>query len=241
MHITASELRSYYAGLILSDGRIDNGVKKRAFVQASINKDFIDSIENYTIKNTNFKTKVRLKPAYKDKNGTKHKDSWHITVGANPYFAKLYHYFYNDYGVKRPISESISWLNSPQAWANMYASDGYICRVGIRDNYVTDCRVDFCTDAFSKSNVEKLAEQFSKTFDAKTSILRRKINGKVMYRVRVAKADAQRFFLQIDPYVPASMKYKLYMRFDEPQKWLSPEYIEFCESLKAQGLEEKLV
>ena len=222
--ITATELRAFYTGLILSDGSIDKGVRNRAMTLKTINEDFAQYIIDFTRMYTNFPNKSVYKPARISPDGVNHKEHWAVSIGACPYFAKLYHYFYNDYRIKRLTPQCVSWLNTTQAWANFYMSDGYVCNVGKNSGFIRDCRVDFCTDNFTEEETIKLAKQFSNFFNAKTTIVRRKKNDMTMFRFRVSVYDAQDFLVNIDPYVVPSMKYKLIMGYSKPRKWFTKEY-----------------
>lgn len=241
MHKSHSEIRSFYTGLILSDGSIDKGTQNRSFGLSSINKDFVDYIADYTDKYTPLKYRIKFIPANTDKKGVNRKDTWWLYTKSHPYFAKLYHYFYDDYRFKRLTHQSISWLNDPQALANFHMSDGYVCRVGLKSDFIRDCRVDWCTDNFIKDDCIKIAELLT-SIGYRSKITQRKTNGKIMYRVRMNVIDAQKFFLDINEFIVPSMKYKLVMPYSEYKEWFLPEYVELMKSLVSVGaIEDSLI
>ena len=133
--MNSSELKSYLTGLILGDGYIDSGVVKRSFHIATINEDWANKIYSDITSATNFKTKIFSKEPYVGKDGTNHKKSWWIRIESHPYFAKKYHWFYNDYRkriITKKALESLNW----NGWANWFMSDGYIVRVGLESGKI---------------------------------------------------------------------------------------------------------
>ena len=230
--ITATELRSFFAGLILSDGSIDRGITNRAFSQASVNRDFIEYIDSFTQTYTNFKSNIVYIPAY-SKLGINHKESWRFRINAHPYFAKLYHLFYDDYRKKYINPKVLNWLDL-RGLANWYMSDGYCTNVGKTKGNIVDCRVEFCNDCFTyDDNVLFCNYLTSKGY--KTNPIKRGS----FYRARMSLYDAQRFFVEINQYVVPSMKYKLYMGIDRP--WMTQEYKELKSYISAQSLAFKQV
>lgn len=227
--MNSTKLRGYLTGLILGDGHIDKGVRKRSFRIKSINEDFIKKIEEDLKNSTNFKMQVKSYPSsYQD--GVNRKPYWELTVKAHPYFAKKYHYFYDDYRKRRITTESLHWLNE-EGLANWYMCDGYITHVGKTKGVIKDRRVDICTDRYTKSDVEKIQKYFMDKWNFKTSLNKRGNR----YRIRMSLMDAQYFFLMIEPHITPSFRYKLNLKYDYQPKWMCDEYyhlmneIEKCE------------
>lgn len=232
--MNSSELRGYLTGLILGDGTIGKGVKKRSFEIKSVNKDFIEEIYENISSCTNFKIEVKEIPYREDEHGVKHKAHSVLYIKAHPYFNKKYNYFYNDNRKRRITTESLSWITL-QGLANWYMSDGYICLVGKTKGEIKSRRIDLCTDRYSLKDVEKIQKYFKDVWGWETSIIRRKNKGKIFYRLRFKMADAQNFLYKISPFVTESFKYKLNLHYDYQPKWMNDEYyhlmkeIEKCE------------
>lgn len=220
--MNSTKLRGYLTGLILGDGTIGKGVTRRSFEIKSINEDFIRKIESDLKSSTNFKIRVAKKDAF-ELNGVNRKDTYILTVSANPYFNKRYNFFYDDSRKRRITTESLEWLNE-EGLANWYMSDGYICHVGKQSGVIKDRRVDICTDRYHLSDVIKIKNYFEKKWGWKTSIIRRKQNGKVVHRIRISLISAQDFFLKINEHVTPSFKYKLNMKYDHKPNWMCDEY-----------------
>lgn len=229
--INSTELKSFFSGLIISDGYICKGVSKRAFQLKTVNKDFAMYLEDFTNTYTNFKTRVRYLPYRLDANGVNHKEHWEFTIFANPYFAKLYHVFYDDYRKKYINKDMLAWLDL-RGLANWYMSDGYCTNVGKTKGNVINCRVEFCNDCFSYEDNLLFCEHLTK-MGYKTNPIKR---GK-FYRARMGLYDAQKFFVEINSFVVPSMKYKLFMDIERP--WFSQEYLNLKSDILAQGLAYK--
>lgn len=224
--INSTELKSFYSGLIISDGTIDKGVSKRAFSLRTINKDFAEYIKTFTEQHTNFNVRIEYKPAYV--NFCNHKETWVVIIKANPYFAKMYHMFYDDYRKKYINKSMLNWLDL-RGLANWYMSDGYCTNVGKTQGNITDCRVEFCNDCFSQSDNELFCKWLTE-FGYKTNPIKR---GNV-YRARMSLYDAQKFFVDINPFVVPSMKYKLYMGIT--RNWFSEDYLKLKSDILAHEL-----
>lgn len=231
--LTATELRSFYAGLILSDGFIENGVSKRAFSQKTINEDYADYILSYTNEHTNFKVVKRYLPFRQSRDGVNHREHWEIRIKAHPYFAKLFHLFYDDYRIKYINPKVLNWIDL-RGLANWYMSDGYVTNVGKTKGKIVDCRVEFCNDCFTESD-NLLFCNWLTDFGYRTRPIKR---GK-FFRARMSLFDAQRFFVDINPFVVPSMKYKLFMMVD--RDWFSEDYTQLKSDIEAQGLAQKQV
>lgn len=224
--MNSSTLKSYLTGLILGDGYIDHGVAKRAFRIKSVNKDFIQKIEKDLKKSTNFNISVMSHRAEVKADGVNHREYQELSISAHPYFSKIYHKFYNDFG-KRTISKSsledLEW----EGWANWFMSDGYTVKVGKESGVIKDRRVDLCTDRYSETDVDMLVSFVSKTFGYKVSKIKR---GNV-FRVRIGLKDAQYFFCNISPFVVSSFLYKLDMSYDYRPTWMTDEYYELMQNI----------
>jgi len=217
--VNSSTLKGYLTGLILGDGYIDNGTRKRSFRIKSINYDFIEQIQYDLKKSTNFKIVVKKHPACIGRDGTNHKKYWELTVASHPYFSKIYHYFYNDYRKRILSTKALSWLNWA-GWANWFMSDGYIVKVGLTKGKIVDRRVEIATDRYGKKNVENLKAFILNNLGYKTSVVKRQKT----HRIRMSLLDAQYFLYNISPYVTPSMMYKLDMAYTERPRWMCDEY-----------------
>jgi len=98
---------------------------------------------------------------YKD--GVHRKPYKELIIKSNPYFAKIYHFFYSD-DRKRTAPLKYLELLSAEGLANWFMSDGYITLVGKTKGYIKDRRVEICTDRYSKEEVEKIQQYFKKTY-----------------------------------------------------------------------------
>ena len=226
--MNSSELKGYLTGLIIGDGHIDKGVTKRAFEIKNTHFDFIQKIKNDIESCSSFKITITYHPEYISEDGTHHKESWTLRIEAHPYFNKKYHHFYNDYRRRTLSKEAISWL-TPNGLANWYMSDGYVCLVGKTKGQVTDRRIDFCTDRYSKITVEKLSSGLKENFNIETSIIKRGS----FYRLRVKSVSYQTFINLIYPYIVPSMQYKLYLGYEYQPKWMEDWTWDLQKSLKS--------
>lgn len=217
--MNSSELRGFLTGLILGDGSIDKGITRRAFNIKSVNFDFIDMIELELKSYTNFQITTEIVEA-RTINGVSHQAFKRLTTKAHPYFAKKYHFFYNDNGSRRITRESLNWLNE-RGLANWFMSDGYIVLVGKESGIIKDRRVEIATDRYSVHDVEKIKAYFEEVHGYKVHMTKRKEG---VYRIRFSLLDAQNFFLLIAPYVVPSMRYKLNLRYDYRPSWMNDDY-----------------
>ena len=225
--MNSSELKGYLTGLIFGDGYIDHGVTNRAFRIRSINKDFIEKIYNDLSSCTNFKMSIIFhKGGFA--NGCNHKDHWELYIKAHPYFAKKYHHFYDDFGKRVVTKDSLSWLND-KGLANWYCGDGYICLVGKSKGEIKDRRLEICTDRYSKETVEKMSVMLKNKFNLYTSLIKRKNS----YRIRIKKDSYETFFNLVYPYMPESLKYRLWFGYDFQPKWMSDEMRKLQENFRS--------
>ena len=216
--MNSSELKGYLTGLIVGDGYIDKGVTKRAFEIKNTQKEFIDQIENDINSCTNFKTCVLHYPE-RYANGCRYKEHWGIRIKANPYFCKKYHHFYDDNRKRRVTKEACGWMND-RGLANWYMSDGYVCLVGKTKGEIRQRRVDICTDRYDIDSIHRLQDMLHDKFNVDTTLNKR---GNV-HRIRIRQRSYETFFSIIEPYVVNSMRYKLYLGYNEKPKWMSDEF-----------------
>lgn len=217
----STELRSFVTGLILGDGSIDKGISKRSFNIKSINKDFIDYIKKVFDTITPFNPYIR-KVEERIVDNVHHKKYYELRIKAHPYFNKLYHYFYNDYRHRKIYSKTLDWL-TPVGLANWYMSDGYICLVGKKSNFIRSRRVDICTDRYFKEDVELMIQKLKSKFDLNCSIIKRNDT----YRIRINNISYEKFIDLIKPYIVPSMLYKLYLGYYKKPECLSNEAWEY--------------
>ena len=211
----SSELKGFLTGLLIGDGCIDKGVSKRAFSVKSIDKTFIDLIESQIKSCTPFHTQIKYTPAHFSA-GCNHKNSWELRIIAHPYFAKLYHRFYDDYRHRR-ITKYISEMLTPYGVAMWYMSDGYICLVGKEKGFIKNRRIDFATDRYTKEEVTYLKDMMLNKFNITCSIIKRGD----FYRLRVRQESYENFIWLIQPYIIPSMLYKLYLGYNQQPIWMS--------------------
>lgn len=223
----SSELKGFLTGLIMGDGTIDKGVTKRAFRIKSINKEFIDTISQEINSCTNFQTYIKNYPEHFSF-GCHHKECWEFVIKAHPYFNKIYHKFYNDYR-HRIISKYIPKYLTAYGIALWFMSDGYVCLVGKNKGRIYNRRVDFCTDRYTYQDVEKLQKMMLNKFNIKCSINKR---GNC-YRLRICMSSYETFFNLVYPYVIPSMRYKLYLGYEQQPIWMSNNMWNLQNSIKS--------
>lgn len=226
--INASELRSFLTGLVFGDGTIDKGTNKRSFRIKSINRDFISYIEYVIKNNTCFRYYVNEFPETIDRYNVRHQKYWQFVITAHPYFNKLYHYFYDDYRHRVIYAKTLNWL-TPIGLANWYMSGGYVCLVGKNTGNIYSRRLDICTDGYKLEHVQKIQSFLQDKFNIKTSVNKR---GR-FYRLRICTESYETFITLIQPYVIPSMLYKLYLGYNNKQKWMSDDFWNFQEYLKS--------
>lgn len=225
--MNSSELRGFLTGLILGDGSIDKGTTKRAFSIKSINKDFIDMIEDQIKSCSGFKTIIRYTPSHYS-SGCNHQGNWELIIPAHPYFNKMYHHFYDDYRKRKLSNQALKWL-TPAGLANWYMSDGYVCLVGKTKGVIKNRRVDICTDRYSLEDIHKIQKMLLDNYNIHTSVVKRENS----YRIRILCKSYNTFFGLIADYIVPSMMYKLNLAYDYQPKWMSDELWEIQESLKS--------
>lgn len=230
MKMTSNELRGFVTGLVLGDGTIDKGTERRAFRIATINEEFAYYIKEAFNDNTKFKITL-MQYSATNKGGVKHQEYCRVSTNAQPYFAKIYHQFYDDYRNRRITKKALEWLTDA-GLANWYMSDGYIVNVGKTTGKIKDRRVEIALDRYCETDVDKVITYFETTYGYKCSKVKRKSG---MYRIRISLKDAQYFFLRIAPYVlkVVGMEYKLNMNYDYQPKWMCDEYYELMMSINS--------
>ena len=223
----SSELKGYLTGLIFGDGFIDGGVTKRAFAIKSTQYDFIERIRQDIESCTTFKTALKYIPAHYSC-GCNHRDAWELRVKAHPWFAKKYHHFYDDHKRRVASRESLSWL-TPHGLANWYMCDGYVCLVGKTKGVINNRRIDICTDRYSKETVQRMIRMLKKRFGLECGIIKRNDT----YRIRIQSISYQRFFDLVSPYMVSSMRYKLYLGYEQQPKWMSDDMWQYQQDLRS--------
>lgn len=210
-------LKSFLTGLILGNGYIDNGIRKRAFRIKSIRNDFVQYIKN-ELSFTDFSIHINNTPPYV-KDNVNHQQCDELVIKAHPYFSKIYHYFYDDFR-KRIISkkslDDLQW----NGWANWYMSDGYIVRVGKTKGKITGRRIELSTDRYKYADVIMLSQYLFDRYGYKVTVIKRNN----VHRIRISLSDAQHFLYNISPHVVPSMMYKLDMAYDYRPKWMNDDY-----------------
>lgn len=217
----------YIYGLILGDGYLDSGIHKRSFRIKSINLDFINSIENYLNKETNLKTKV-IRYDSSLRGGVQRQAYKELTISSHPYFAKIYHEFYDDFKGRIITNHALDKLTI-QGLANWYMSDGYVVKVGLTKGKIVDRRVELALDRYTEKDVEKIQTFLKDKLGFKTSMIKRK---KGVYRLRMSLMDSQKFFLMIEPYIVDSFMFKLNLAYDYQPNWMSDEYFDLMNKLQ---------
>lgn len=226
--MNSSQLKSYLTGLILGDGYIDKGTQKRSFKICIINKEWAEKIYFDLKSCTNFNIYFKEHPPLIDKNNVSHKTSYEVKIMAHPYFAKIYHNFYNDYRKRRIVTNSLSSLDW-QGWANWYMSDGYLVRVGKESGVIRDRRVQICTDRYLFEDIQKIQNILSKKYEIETNIIKRNAS----FRLNIRLNSAQKFFCNIYPFVVPSFYYKLDMCFDYRPSWMNDEYYALMQNISS--------
>lgn len=214
--MNSSQLKGFLTGLILGDGHIETGVQKRALSIKSINFDFIEMIEKVLNETMNISLYTKEHET-SEKKGVKRKAYKELRTKAHPYFAKKYHYFYNDYRERKITFDALNWLN-PEGIANWYMSDGYITLVGKTKGKISARRVQLCLDRYSEEDVEKVMKYFKEKWNWETRKVHR---GNGVYRIEFRKESISSFFETIEPFIVRSFQYKLDLNFEDKPSWMS--------------------
>lgn len=213
----SSELKGFLTGLLIGDGSIDKGVTKRSFSIKSIDKSFIDKIQQELESCTTFKCRLKYTPEHFSA-GCNHKESWEFRIEAHPYFNKIYHKFYDDFRHRR-ITKYIPKYMTAYGIAMWYMSDGYVCLVGKSKGVIRSRRIDFATDRYPESEVKNLQKMMLHKFNIKCSVIKRGEH----YRLRVTRDSYQDFINLVFPYLVPSMYYKIYLGYEQQPLWMSDE------------------
>lgn len=225
--LNSSELRGYLTGLIFGDACLQSGVTKRALEIKSIHKDFITQIYDDLKSCTNFDIVICEHPA-ELRGGVSHKKYWRLTVRAHPYFAKRYHHFYDDMKRRTASREAVSWL-TPQGLANWYMSDGYVCLVGKTKGEIRGRRVDIATDRYDIQTIRRMIRALFNKFGIGASLIKRGNR----FRIRITSQSYEDFFNLIRPYIVPSMRYKMYLGYEQQPEWMSDSFWAFQTELKS--------
>jgi hypothetical protein len=224
--MNGSQLKSYLTGLILGDGHLDHGVSKRAFRIKSINLDFLYKIQS-DLAFSDFKISIKEFPSWIGKDGTHHKPYGELFIKSHPYFSKIYHHFYDDFG-KRIISkwalENLDW----NGFANWFMGDGYIIKVGKESGNIVDRRVEICTDRYSQKDVLYLSKYLENKFQYKITPVKR---NPTRFRVRIHLKNAQDFLFNISPFIVPSFFYKLDLAYEYRPDWMNDDYYNLMTTL----------
>lgn len=224
--MNSSELRGYLVGIIIGDGMIDKGTTARGMRIKSINTDFVEKIERDLRRVTNFNMVVKSHEA-SFRGGVNRRPFDELRVRAHPYFAKIFHQYYDDYRKRRITREEFSRITEA-GLANWFMSDGYITKVGLTKGKIVDRRVEISTDAYTKEEVEMMVEVLGEKFSLRATVHKR---GKT-YRVRFSLYDAPKFLLMIAPHMVPSMFYKLNLAYDYQPNWMDDTYYELMNVLQ---------
>jgi hypothetical protein len=211
----SSELRGFLTGLILGDGFIDKGTNNRAFEIKTIDHHYMTHLEHIFMLSP-FKFRVRYVQGYTDSKGVNHKDHWVLRTKAHPYFAKKYHWFYNDCRHRKIYTKTLEWL-TPMGLAHWFMSDGYICLVGKESGIIRDRRMEICTDRYFEEDVDLMIRVLWYKFKLKCSKIKR---GKC-FRIRIRKESYENFINLISPFMVSTMKYKLWLGYKNKPDYLS--------------------
>lgn len=226
----SSELKGFLTGLMFGDGYIDKGITKRSFTIKTIHKDFADKIKEYIETCETFKVRIDFHKEYIDKNGVKHKDCWELIISSHPYFAKKYHHFYNDYKRRIISKEAMNWINAI-GLAYWYMSEGYICLIGKNKGFITNRRVELCTERFDYNTIIRISHMLQSKYMLYTSVIKHYNS----YRIRIKKESYNTFYHLIFPYINEipSMQYKLYFGYNSKPEWMNDEMWEYQNKLKS--------
>lgn len=223
----SSELRGFLTGLIIGDGFIDYGTTKRSFKIKSIHEEFIQQIYDEIDSCMNFKAAIKYHEA-QIRDGVHHKPYWEYIIYSHPYFAKKYHHFYDDHRKRIISSQAIGWLND-YGLANWYMSDGYVCLVGKEKGDIYNRRVEFCTDRYDLSTVERLSRMLVRRFQLDNGVIKRGNR----YRLRIRTNSYTHFINLIEPYMVKSMEYKMYLGYQYQPLWMPDSIWEHQEYLRS--------
>jgi hypothetical protein len=188
------QLKEIIFGSVLGDGKLElppRGKNARfGFTQSEGQKDYFVFVCNFLAVISSSKYRVY---AHVDKRTGKIYKSQNIWTKALPMLTELYNLFYiNDI---KTVPTDLSLL-TPIALAH------WICQDGSRGT----CRgLYLCTDGFTHTDVQRLKDYLSKTYNIKCSL--HKVNGR--YRIYIFAKSVQAVRDLVLPYMHRSMLYKL--------------------------------
>lgn len=215
--MNTTELESYLTGLILGDGYLDKGVTKRAFSIRITAEDWAKEIYSILDKYTPFSLSYVEIPV------ENRKKIFQIRTKAHPYFAKRYHYFYDDYRKRRILSkalDNLTWIG----WANWFMSDGYVVRVGLNTE-IYNRRLQLCLDRYSEEDRMKVSKKLL-DMGIETSITKK---GRLNFYLRTSC----KFLENIYPYVVPSLQYKLNLWYDYKPDWMTDTYYKIMQNIQS--------
>lgn len=194
MKMNKSEIQSFLMGNLLGDGCLNNG----SFEIKQINKDLIDFkykiFKRYLSQNGIKKTFI---PSSVDEQNVHRKNTYGFYVSPTRYFKKIESLFYNEKGRILPDDYILDKLDT-LGLAIWFADDGTTIQVGYNPTTGSSRsrRVQICTDAYSKDEVERIVNFFNKRY-GNAKLISRCEN---RYRVQLNGKSAQKFIVDISPY-----------------------------------------
>lgn len=231
MKLNRKQLQSFLTGNLLGDGSLANG----SFEVKQINKDLINfKYKIFKRYLSQKKIKKRFIPANVDKFGVSRKNTYGFYVSPTKHLKELESEFYDKKGRVLPVHKlhEIDELGL----AVWFADDGTTVQVGFNKSTgsARSRRVQICTDAYCKEEVEKIVEFFRSRY-GKAKLIRRTGD---KYRVQIQGLGSQQFLIDISPYFInyfPSLLYKLDLGYRneslENRSYVTPEYQELYNNI----------
>ena len=224
MKINTTDLRSFFYGTLLGDSYIHNG----SFYSKQTSEDLVRWKGKIIEQNLpDAKIHINEYDAYVDKKGVKHQKYWVLSASGSAYIHKLDNLFYPE--GKKILPAGIIKQLTPIGLAVWYADDGTTILVGLNNatGSAKNRRVQFCTDSFSKAELDNAVKEFE-TLGYHPSLLQRKTD---VYRLQILGFERQNFLIQIYPYFMRyfpSLSYKMDLGYRNTSlgntRYLLPEY-----------------
>lgn len=205
MKINTTDLRSFFYGTLLGDSYIHNG----SFYSKQISEDLVRWKGKIIEQNLpDAKVHINEHEGYTDKNGVKHQKFWVLSASGSAYIHKLDKLFYPE--GKKILPEGVIKQLTPIGLAAWYADDGTTILVGFNETTgsAKNRRVQFCTDSFSKAELDNAVKEFE-SLGYHPSLLKRRTD---VYRLQILRLERQKFLTQICPYFMRyfpSLSYKM--------------------------------